>query len=51
MDEKRRAYIAEIEAAKEQLKMAGTIHARDLKRQIHRMEKQLRIYDFYHKRG
>ena len=51
MDGKRREYIAEIKAAKEQLKTAGTIHARDLKRQIHRMEKELRIYDYYHNRG
>jgi hypothetical protein len=51
MDEKRRAYIAEIKAAKEQLKTAGEIHARDLTRQIHRMEKELQIYDYYRNRG
>lgn len=33
-----------IKAAKEELKTAGTIHARDLRRQIHRMEKELRAY-------
>lgn len=51
MDEKRREYKAKIQEAKEQLKTAGVIHARDLTRQIHRMEKELRIYDYYHNRG
>ena len=36
-----------IKAAKEELKTAGTIHARDLRRQIHRMEKELRTYIRY----
>lgn len=36
-----------IKAAKEELKTAGTIHARDLRRQINRMEKELRAYIRY----
>lgn len=51
MNEKRREYITEIKTAKEELKTAGAIRARDLARQIRRMEKELRIYDYYHNRG
>ena len=38
---------AEIRAAKEQLKTAGPHHRRDLLKHIHRMEKELLIYDRY----
>jgi len=42
---------AKIRAAKEQLKTAGPIHAKDLRRQIHRMEKELRTYIRYQKQA
>ena len=38
---------AEIRAAKEQLKTAGPHHRRDLLKHIHRMQKELMIYDKY----
>lgn len=39
-----------IRVAKAELLTAGPIHARDLKKHIHRMEKELRIYIAYHKK-
>jgi hypothetical protein len=38
---------AAIRAAKEQLKTAGPLHRRDLLKHIHRMQKELLIYDKY----
>ena len=38
---------AAIRAAKEQLKTAGPHHRRDLLKHIHRMQKELTIYDKY----
>lgn len=38
---------AAIRAAKEQLKTAGPHHRRDLLKHIHRMQKELMIYDKY----
>jgi len=38
---------AAIRAAKEQLKTAGPHHRRDLLKYIHRMQKELMIYDKY----
>ena len=38
---------AAIRAAKEQLKTAGPHHRRDLLKHIHRMQKELLIYDKY----
>ena len=37
-------------AAEEQLPKAGEIHRRDLLKHIHRMEKELKAYDYYHGR-
>ena len=34
-----------IKSAEEELKTSGPIHARDLQKHIHRMRKELRIYD------
>lgn len=42
-------HVERINAAKEQLKTAGPIHREDLQRYIRRMEKELRIYDSYHR--
>lgn len=42
-------HVEMINAAKEQLKTAGPIHRKDLQRYIRRMEKELRIYDSYHR--
>jgi hypothetical protein len=38
---------ARIRAAKEQLKTAGPHHRRDLLKHIHRMQKEMMIYDKY----
>lgn len=38
-------YIQKIDKAKAELQTAGPIHKRDLTRYIHRLEKELRIYD------
>ena len=38
---------AAIRSAKEQLKTAGPHHRRDLLKYIHRMQKELMIYDKY----
>ena len=35
--------------AKAELKTAGQIHRKDLQRYIKRLEKELRIYDHYHR--
>ena len=40
-----------IRAAKAELLTAGPIHAKDLRRQIHRMEKELRTYIRYQKQA
>lgn len=37
--------VARIDAAKEDLEQAGTIHRRDLTKYIRRMERELRDYD------
>lgn len=42
-------HIAKIHAVKAKIKTAGTIHKKDLMRQLHRMEKELQIYDKYRK--
>lgn len=43
----REQHKAAIRAAKQELKTAGPHHRRDLMKHIHRMQKELRIYDFY----
>jgi hypothetical protein len=45
--EQRNQHKAAIRAAKEQLKTAGPHHRRDLLKHIHRMQKELLIYDKY----
>ena len=44
---RREEHKAAIRAAKEELKTAGPHHRRDLLKHIHRMEKELLIYDRY----
>lgn len=46
---KRDEHIAAISAAREEARKAGPLHRRDLMKHIHRMEKELRIYDRYQK--
>lgn len=43
----REQLILKIAVAKEELKAAGIIHSRDLRKHIHRMEKELRDYDYF----
>ena len=45
----REQLVEKIRTAKEELKIAGIIHRRDLQKYIRRMEKELRIYDSYHR--
>ena len=44
---RREEHKSQIRAAKEELKTAGPHHRRDLLKHIHRMEKELLIYDRY----
>ena len=46
MPDAREEHKAAIRAAKQELKTAGPYHRRDLMKHIHRMQKDLRIYDF-----
>jgi hypothetical protein len=45
----REDYVEKIRKAKAQLGTAGVIHKKDLQRYIRRLEKELRIYDGYHR--
>lgn len=45
----RREHVEKIRAAKAEQKNAGPIHRKDLSRYIRRLEKELRIYDSYHR--
>lgn len=45
----REDYVEKIRKAKAQLGTAGVIHKKDLQRYIRRLEKELRIYDRYHR--
>ena len=45
----REEHVDRIRAAKAELKTAGAIHKKDLQRYIRRLEKELRIYDNYHR--
>lgn len=40
--------IARIKVKRKEAETAGTIHYRDLMREIHRLEKELRTYRYYH---
>lgn len=51
IDHQRDAFVAKLEKARRELKTAGVIHKRDLKRQIKRMERELYDYDRFHKGG
>ena len=48
---KRQEWVERIEALKKEYETAGPVHKRDLSRQIHRMEKELKYYDMVYKRG
>lgn len=43
----REILVTKINQAKEELKTAGAIHSRDLRKHIRRMETQIRRYDRY----
>lgn len=47
----RAAYVAKLNAARQELKTAGPIHRKDLTRHIRRMERELYDYDRFHKGG
>jgi hypothetical protein len=46
-DMQRESWKSKIRVAKEELKTAGPHHRRDLLKHIHRMQKELMIYDKY----
>ena len=46
-DSARERHVSQIREAQRQLQTAGYIHMRDLQKQIRRMKKELKIYDFY----
>ena len=48
-DFRRDAHIAQIYAVKAKMKTAGTIHRKDLSRQLGRLERELREYDKHRK--
>lgn len=45
----REEHVEKIQKAKEELKTAGAIHRKDLQKYIRRLQKELRIYDSYHR--
>lgn len=45
----RKEHAEKIRKAKEELKTAGPVHRKDLQRYIRRLEKELRIFDYYHR--
>lgn len=47
----RDAYVAKLNAARQELLTAGSIHRRDLTKHIRRMERELYDYDRFHKGG
>ena len=49
MMSEREKHVEKIRRAKRELETAGAIHKKDLQKYIYRMERQLRIYDRYHK--
>ena len=48
-DHIRGEFVARMNEARHQLKSAGPIHRKDLQRQIANMEKELRVYDKFHR--
>ena len=50
MDDARKRHLDAIRAAEKELKSAGPIHHKDLQKHINRMKKDLKIYDFYHRK-
>ena len=47
MENSRDRHVKEIQRLEAELAKAGPVHARDLKKHINRMKKDLKIYDFY----
>lgn len=47
----RDAHIAKILSVKAKLKTSSGLHKKDLTRQLHRLQKELIIYDKYHKQA
>lgn len=47
----RDSHISKILSVKEKLKTASGLHKKDLTRQLHRLQKELIIYDKYHKQA
>lgn len=48
---KRQEWVERIEALRREYMTAGPVHGKDLMRQIHRMEKELKYYDKTYKNG
>ena len=42
-----KTYVDKLESARAELEKAGPVHARDLRRQMHRMEKEIMAYKMF----
>lgn len=51
MPDARERHLQEIERTKAELLNAKDVHKKDLTRHLHQLQKELKIYDHYHKRG
>lgn len=47
----RSEHVRKIRETRKQIETAGFIHKKDLKRQLHRLQKELTIYDKFHAAG
>ena len=51
MHDARERHLQEIERTKAELLTAKDIHKKDLQRHLYQLQKDLKIFDSYHKRG
>lgn len=51
MSDARKRHLEEIERTKAELLTAKDVHRKDLQRHLHQLQKDLKIYDYYHNRG
>ena len=51
MPDARSRHLQEIARTKAELLTAKDIHKKDLERHLHQLQKDLKTYDHYHKRG
>ena len=51
MADARERHLQEIEKTKAELMIARGIHKKDLARHLYQLQKDLKIFDYYHNRG